>query len=90
VLTKIEVECDRIEQVEEALASGADVIMLDNMTNDDMRDSVKFVNKRVPLECSGGVKLDTIRGKAETGVDFISVGRITQSATCVDIGLDEA
>ena len=89
ILTKIEVECDRLEQVEEALAAGADVIMLDNMSNDDMRAAVKMVNRRVPLECSGGVRLDTIRAKAETGVDFISVGRITQSALCVDIGLDD-
>ncbi len=89
MLTKIEVECDRLDQVEEALASGADVIMLDNMSNEDMVKAVEIVSKRIPLECSGGVRLDTIRGKAETGVDYISVGRITQSATCVDIGLDE-
>lgn len=89
VLTKIEVECDRIEQVREALEAGADVIMLDNMSNDDMREAVQWVAGRVPLECSGGVRLDTIRGKAETGVDFVSVGRITQSAPCVDIGLDD-
>lgn len=89
LLTKIEVECDRIDQVHEALAAGVDVIMLDNMTNDAMRKAVGIVNKRIPLECSGGVRLDTIRAKAETGVDFISVGRITQSATCVDIGLDD-
>ncbi len=90
VLTKIEVECDRLEQVREALEAGADVIMLDNMSNAEMREAVAFVAGRVPLECSGGVRLETIRGKAETGVDFISVGRITQSAPCVDIGLDEA
>ena len=90
ILTKIEVECDRLEQVREALEAGADVIMLDNMSNDDMRAAVTWVAGRVPLECSGGVRLDTIRAKAETGVDFISVGRITQSAPCVDIGLDEA
>ena len=89
ILTKIEVECDRVEQVSEALEAGADVIMLDNMTNDAMREAVALVAGRVPLECSGGVRLDTIRGKAETGVDFISVGRITQSAPCVDIGLDD-
>ncbi|KGJ04928.1 nicotinate-nucleotide pyrophosphorylase [carboxylating] [Paracoccus halophilus] len=89
ILTKIEVECDRIEQVKEALEAGADVIMLDNMTNDAMRECVKWVAGRVPLECSGGVRLETIRGKAETGVDFVSVGRITQSAACVDIGLDD-
>lgn len=89
MLTKIEVEADRLDQVQEALDAGVDVIMLDNMTNDDMRKAVEIVGKRIPLECSGGVRLDTIRGKAETGVDFISVGRITQSATCVDIGLDD-
>lgn len=89
ILTKIEVECDRLTQVREALEAGADVIMLDNMTNDEMREAVRWVAGRVPLECSGGVRLDTIRAKAETGVDFISVGRITQSAPCVDIGLDE-
>ena len=88
ILTKIEVECDRLDQVKEALASGADIIMLDNMSNEDMTEAVKIVDKRIPLECSGGVRLETIRGKAETGVDYISVGRITQSATCVDIGLD--
>ena len=89
MLTKIEVECDRLDQVDEALAAGVDVIMLDNMSNDDMREAVKIVGGRIPLECSGGVRLDTIRGKAETGVDYVSVGRITQSATCVDIGLDD-
>ncbi len=89
MLTKIEVEADRLDQVEEALAAGVDVIMLDNMSNEDMRSAVEIVNKRIPLECSGGVRLETIRSKAETGVDYISVGRITQSAGCVDIGLDE-
>lgn len=89
VLTKIEVEADRLEQVREALDAGADVIMLDNMSNEMMREAVAMAAKRVPLECSGGVRLETIRGKAETGVDFISVGRMTQSAPCVDIGLDD-
>ena len=90
ILTKIEVECDRLDQVKEALEAGADVIMLDNMTNDVMRDAVAMVNGRAKLECSGGVRLDTVGAKAETGVDYISVGRMTQSAPCVDIGLDEA
>ena len=89
VLTKIEVECDNLDQVGEALEAGADIIMLDNMSNDDMRKAVSMSAGRVPLECSGGVRLDTIRAKAETGVDYVSVGRITQSAPCVDIGLDE-
>ncbi len=88
LLTKIEVECDRLEQVEEALAAGADVIMLDNMALDDMRRAVALVAGKVPLEASGGVTLETIRAIAETGVDFISVSRITQSAPAVDIGLD--
>lgn len=89
VLTKIEVECDNLDQVGEALEAGADIIMLDNMSNEDMRKAVSMSAGRVPLECSGGVRLDTIRVKAETGVDYVSVGRITQSAPCVDIGLDE-
>ena len=89
LLTRIEVECECLDQVKEALASGVDIIMLDNMCNEDMVKAVKLVDKRIPLECSGGVRLDTIRSKAETGIDYISVGRITQSAACVDIGLDE-
>ncbi len=89
-LTKIEVECDRLDQVRQALDAGADVIMLDNMSLDELREAVALVGGRVPLEASGGVNLDTIKGIAETGVDFISVGRITQSAPCVDIGLDAA
>ncbi len=90
ILTRIEVECDRLDQVAEALEAGADVIMLDNMSNADMRTAVEMVAGRALVECSGGVRLETIREKAETGVDFISVGRMTQSAPCVDIGLDEA
>jgi nicotinate-nucleotide pyrophosphorylase (carboxylating) len=89
-LTKIEVECDRLEQVREALAANADVIMLDNMSLDDMRAAVKLVDSRVPLEASGGVRFETVRGIAETGVDFISTSRITQAAPAVDIGLDDA
>lgn len=87
-LTKIEVECDTLEQVQEALDARADCILLDNMTNDQMREAVRMAGGRVPLEASGGVRLETIRGIAETGVDFVSVGRITQSAPAVDIGLD--
>jgi len=85
---QIQVEVDRIEQVEPALAAGADRLLLDNMTNDELREAVVLVAGRVPLEASGGVRIDTIRGIAETGVDYISVGRITQSARAVDIGLD--
>jgi nicotinate-nucleotide pyrophosphorylase (carboxylating) len=89
-LTKIEVECDRLEQVEEALAARADVIMLDNMSTADMRTAVERVAGRIPLEASGGIRLETIRAIAETGVDYISTSRITQSASAMDVGLDEA
>ena len=88
LLTKIEVECDTLDQVGEALAAGADVIMLDNMDPPMLRRAVGLVAGKVPLEASGGINLDTIAAIAETGVDFISVGRITQSAPAADIGLD--
>ena len=90
VLTKLEVECDRLEQVREALATEVDVIMLDNMSVADMRAAVDLVAGRVKLEASGGVRLSTIRAIAETGVDYISTSKITQSAPAVDIGLDDA
>ena len=85
---QIQVEVDRLEQIEPALAAGAERLLLDNMRPDMLRRAVGIVAGRVPLEASGGVNLDTIRAIAETGVDFISVGRITQSAPAVDIGLD--
>ena len=85
---QIQVEVDRIEQIEPALEAGAQRLLLDNMEPDKLREAVKLVAGRVPLEASGGVNLDTIRGIAETWVDYISVGRITQSAPAVDIGLD--
>lgn len=87
VLTRIEVECDNLDQVE-AVDAGADMILLDNMGLEDMRQAVAISGGRIPLEASGGVRLENIRAIAETGVDFISVGRITQSAPAVDIGLD--
>ncbi len=87
-LKDIEVECDTLEQVIEALEAGADKILLDNMSNDQLRKAVEMTDGRIPLEASGGVNLGTIRAIAETGIDFISVGRITQSAPAVDIGLD--
>jgi nicotinate-nucleotide pyrophosphorylase (carboxylating) len=87
-LTVIEVECDTLDQVREAAESGADMILLDNMDAAMMREAVKVVDKRCRIECSGGVRLDTVREKAGTGVDFISSGRMTQSAAAVDIGLD--
>ena len=85
---QVQVEVDRIEQIEEALAAGADRLLLDNMDSPTLRRAVALVAGRVPLEASGGVRLDTIRAIAETGVDFISAGRITQSAPAVDIGMD--
>jgi nicotinate-nucleotide pyrophosphorylase (carboxylating) len=85
---QIQVEVDRIEQIEPALDAGADRLLLDNMSPPLLRQAVALVAGRVPLEASGGVRLDTIRAIAEAGVDFISVGRITQSAPAVDIGLD--
>src|SRR6478672_8609006 len=85
---QIQVEVDRIDQIEPALAAGADRLLLDNMDLAKLREAVKLVAGRVPLEASGGVTLETIRFLAETGVDFVSVGRITQSAPAVDIGLD--
>jgi nicotinate-nucleotide pyrophosphorylase (carboxylating) len=85
---QIQVEVDRIEQIEPALDAGADRLLLDNMDPAMLREAVSLVGGRVPLEASGGVTLETIRFLAETGVDFISVGRITQSAPAVDIGLD--
>lgn len=90
VLTKLEVECDRLEQVQEALGTEVDVIMLDNMSVSAMKEAVALVAGRVKLEASGGVRLETIRAIAETGVDYISTSKITQSAPAVDIGLDDA
>jgi len=87
-LTVIEVECDTLEQVKEAAESGVDMILLDNMGVEDLKKAVAIVNKRCRIECSGGVTLETVRDKASTGVDFISSGRMTQSAAAVDIGLD--
>ena len=84
----VQVEVDRIDQIEPALEAGADRLLLDNMPPPVLREAVSLVAGRVPLEASGGVSLDTIRAIAETGVNYISVGRITQSAPAVDIGLD--
>jgi nicotinate-nucleotide pyrophosphorylase (carboxylating) len=86
----VQVEVDRVEQIEPALGAGADRLLLDNMAPPTLAEAVALVAGRVPLEASGGVNLDTIRAIAETGVNFISVGRITQSAPAVDVGLDFA
>jgi nicotinate-nucleotide pyrophosphorylase (carboxylating) len=85
---KIEVECDRLDQVRIALDAGADVIMLDNMGLADLREAVKLVDGRVVTEASGGVTIDTVRPIAETGVDWISVGALTHSAPALDLALD--
>ena len=84
----VQVEVDRLDQIEPAISAGADRLLLDNMPPPVLRQAVELIAGRVLLEASGGVNLDTIRAIAETGVDFISVGRITQSAPAVDIGLD--
>lgn len=85
---QVQVEVDTLDQIEPALAAGAERLLLDNMDPPTLRKAVEMVAGRVPLEASGGVNLQTIRSIAETGVDYISVGRITQSAPAVDIGLD--
>ena len=87
-IPRIIVECDRVDQIEPALAAGATHLLLDNMDPATLRGAVTLVGGRVPTEASGGVRLDTIRAIAETGVTYISVGRLTQSAPAVDIGLD--
>ena len=85
---KVEVEADTLEQVEQAAAAGADIILLDNMTLIQLRLAVQNIRERSKTEASGGVNLASVRAIAETGVDYISVGAITHSARAVDIGLD--
>lgn len=84
----IEVECDTIEQVDRAAQAGADVILLDNMSLEQMVECVRLVSGRAILEASGGVTLGSVRRIAETGVDWISVGALTHSAPSMDLGLD--
>jgi nicotinate-nucleotide pyrophosphorylase (carboxylating) len=81
-------EVDRLDQIEPALAAGASHLLLDNMDIAALREAVTLVARRVPTEASGGVRLDTIGAIAATGVDYVSVGRLTQSAPAADIGLD--
>lgn len=92
----LEVECDTLTQLDEALAAGVDVVLLDNMSNAQLSESVTKVrahnaafSQAVKTEASGNVSLETVRGIAQTGVDYISVGKLTHSAVAVDIGLDE-
>jgi nicotinate-nucleotide pyrophosphorylase (carboxylating) len=89
-IERIIVEVDRLDQIEPALTAGATHLLLDNMDVATLREAVGIVAGRVPTEASGGVTLETIRAKAETGVTYVSVGRITQSAPAADIGLDFA
>jgi nicotinate-nucleotide pyrophosphorylase (carboxylating) len=84
----VEVECDTLEQVGEALAAGVEAILLDNMTLEELRDAVSLVRGRAWLEASGGVTLENVRAVAETGVDEISVGALTHSARSLDVSLE--
>lgn len=87
-MVKIEIEIDRLDQLEQALNGGADVVLLDNMSTDDLRAAVKMNGSRAILEASGNVTIDTIRAIAKTGVNVISSGWITHSAPSLDVGLD--
>ena len=87
-IAEIICEVDRIEQIEPPLAAGATRLLLDNMAPPTLREAVALVAGRVPTEASGGITLETIAAKAATGVDFVSVGRLTQSAPAADLGLD--
>jgi nicotinate-nucleotide pyrophosphorylase (carboxylating) len=89
-LTKVEVEIDRLDQLEDALRHGPDVVMLDNFNPDDLATAVRVTAGRARLEASGGVNLQTVRAIAESGVDVISVGALTHSASVLDVGLDAA
>lgn len=85
---KVEVECDTLEQVKQAVEAGADIILLDNMVTDVLREAVGIIDKRAVTEASGGVNLDTVRAIAQSGVDLISIGALTHSVKSMDIGLD--
>jgi nicotinate-nucleotide pyrophosphorylase (carboxylating) len=85
---KVEVEADTLGQAAQAVDAGADIVLLDNMSLEQLREAVRLVGGRARTEASGGVNLQTVRAIAETGIDFISVGAMTHSARVVDIGLD--
>ncbi len=87
-MVKVEVEIDRLDQLDEALAEGPDIVMLDNFALADLAEAVRRVSGRALVEASGGVRLETVRAIAGTGVDLISVGALTHSAPILDIGLD--
>jgi nicotinate-nucleotide pyrophosphorylase (carboxylating) len=87
-MVHVEIEVDRLDQLEEALAAGANSILLDNMSPDLLREAVERTNGRAILEASGNINAATIASVAATGVDLISSGAITHSAKCLDLGLD--
>jgi nicotinate-nucleotide pyrophosphorylase (carboxylating) len=84
----VEVEVESLNEFDQALAAGADIILLDNLRPEPLQEAVRLVAGRARTEASGGVSLATVRAIAESGVDYISVGAITHSARAVDIGLD--
>lgn len=88
--TKIEVETRNLDEVREAVAAGADIIMLDNMTNDTMREAVRIIDGKAKTEASGGITNETVRAVAETGVDIISLGALTHSVKAFDISMKMA
>ena len=85
---KIEIEVDRFDQIAEAITAGAEIILLDNMTPEDLKKAVRAIDGRAIVEASGGVTLESVSELASTGVDVISVGALTHSAPALDIGLD--
>ncbi|SPF36345.1 putative nicotinate-nucleotide pyrophosphorylase (carboxylating) [Candidatus Desulfosporosinus infrequens] len=87
-MIKIEVECESLEQVKEAVICGVDVIMLDNMGINEMREAVQYIDHRTIVEASGGMKEERLREVAETGIDLISIGALTNSVTALDFSLD--
>lgn len=85
---KIEIECDNIAQVKEAVKAGVDIIMLDNMNIENIKKALEIIGSKALVEASGGVNISNVRKIAQTGVDYISIGALTHSAPSVDIGLD--
>jgi nicotinate-nucleotide pyrophosphorylase (carboxylating) len=89
----IEIEVRSLAELEEAVANGAEVVLLDNMSVEDVKRAVQRcakLERRIPVECAGGISLENVRAYAETGVDFISVGALTHSAVAVDMSLRAA
>ncbi|MEY3011309.1 MAG: hypothetical protein RIT45_44 [Pseudomonadota bacterium] len=86
-LLKVEVEIERLDQLQGAIDAGADIVMLDNMSNEQMREAVRFGAGRVQFEASGNMTLDRLRGVAETGIDFISIGGLTHTVVAADLSL---